>query len=282
MEFTKITEKNKKFFAKIMPSNFEQWGIRWYGCVVNQKAVASGGFIIGKEYCSIAWLWVAKEYRNQGIGTALLSYLCKQIPEEFEGNIIITYNTKKDWSVVIEYLLLKRDFVMEVYAYPKFSFTKQQLLEAPLVQKGELEHDERMKPLIEVTHLQKKELLSKSVKKGSYPITALDLGQMNEERSIAFVEKGEIQGLVLVGAGEEKDILSLNLLYLKKEARKAALMLLRHTAKRVLNHPMGLREFHFLCTDEISIKICRELMGKYVPEEEEYCFGRLWKNKGEL
>ena len=275
MEITRITSNNIEGFQNILPPYVRCENNHILGCIVNKKAVATAVMNLVKDNCSISWLWVSPDYRRQGIGGALLKSLCESAAKEYKKEVTITFPTDASWTVVMEYMMLKCGFTAEIHTYPRFCFTKEQLLSSPLMARKESGEDRRVMTLHQVSHLQIKELIQGSKEKDEYQLTESDFFHADRERSMAFVVEGHIQGLVLVGSGDKEGVLTLNLLYLKRPAANAALMLLHHTALNVLSYPAGFREFHFLCTDEITPKICHQLMGKKEAVLVEYCHGRL-------
>ena len=274
MEITKIILKNKHGFKKILPPHIKYQNSESWGCIIEGKAVATAVMNIGENGGHIFWLWVAPDYRNQGVATALLQRLCQSAEKEYKKMLTITYPADSQWAVILEYLLLKLGFTLELSVYPGFRFTRQQLLDAPFMMSGKLGEDKSVVPLSQVSLLQIKELAAESSKEGGYLISGSDFAGIDEDRSMVLLNEGHIQGLTLISCKGAEDILSLDLFYLKKSAGNGALTLLRQTAKRVLSHPAGFSEFQFLCTEEVAVKICRQLMGEQKPEELEYCHGR--------
>ena len=276
MELTRITPKNYVGFQKILPMQIEYENSEAWGCLIEKRAVGTAVINITEDVCRILWLWVSPAYRNQGVGSALLEKLCESVRKKERNILTITYPEAADWSIVMGYLLLKFRFTVEISVYPEFCFTRKQLMEASFISSKEGTVDQNVIPLTELSPLQKKELIAEIREKGNYPITALDFTEIEEDRSMAFIQEGDIRGVVLVGTRGAKDRLSLDLFYLKKNAGNAALTLLRQTALRALSHPAGLKEFRFLCTDDVAVKICTRLMGEQEPTEIEYYHGRYW------
>lgn len=273
MEITQITLKNMMSFEKVLPPLTKYQDTYMCGCVIDDKAVGSAVMYIFEEYCSIGWLWVANEYRRQGVGERLLDRLCESAGKEYKRDIIITYSSETSWAVVMEYLLLRKGFTIEIRTYPKFCFTSKQLLSSPLMKRSGVIADSRVVSLAELSQIQIKDFLAAGKENVNYHVTGMDFVYADKERSMALIYDGRIQGLVLVGTLGAENVLSLNLFYLNKVAGNGALLLLHHTAQAVISHPAGLHEFYFLCTDDITVKICRQLMGEKETLETELCHG---------
>lgn len=273
MEITRINHKNKEAFAKILPSDINYHFNYVIGCVLDDRAVGSAIVNLEDEKCSIAWLWVAEKYRRRGIGSRLLDYICENLAVELQGNFTITYPGNTDWTAIMEYMVLKRGFTIEVYTYPKFRLTKEQLLLSPLMARGTVPGNDSIIPLSNVTGFQIKEFIIDCREGRKYNVNMVDFSLADKDRSMVLLKAGHIHGITLVRTHQQGEILSLDLFYLKNNVSNAALMLLRQTAQAALVHPVQFGEIHFICTDEITVKICKLLMGEIPEEEEEFCYG---------
>ena len=119
----------------------------------------------------------------------------------------------------------------------------------------------------------------------NYSISHADFERADEARSMVLLRNGRVKGLLLVSTMEAEDVLSLDLLYLSKSALHGALALVRQTALAALEHPAGLREVRFICTEEVGMRLCSSLMGAQENIPARYCNATLYagayRRKGE-
>ena len=275
MNITGITQENLHAFQAILPLAQKYQSTCMFGCVMDDTAVGTVVIRGAEEDYAITWLWVAPQFRGQGIGSALLDKVCEMTKKESRHSLILTYPSDEPWTAVLEYMLIARGFTVLVHTYPGFYFTGKQLLEAEFMKKFEEIANPGILPLGKVSHLVLRQLILEGRQRSAYPITTTDLERADGERSLALVRDGQIHGLTLVSTFGAEDMLSLDLLYLKKAGINEALALLKQTAIAALRHPAGLRGFHFICTEEAGTKICSRLMGPQEAVMVEYCHGVL-------
>lgn len=249
--------------------------IRRFGCVVDDTAVGTAEIYITDEGCSLSWLWVAPEYRRRGIGSALLDKVCKIAAETDGHRLTVTYSADAMWAAVMEYMLLIRGFTVLVNTYPGYCFTKEQLLNLQLFQNLDTAFHSHIVPLAEIPKQQLREFIIENLQWKRYLISHADYERADKKRSMALVDNGQIQGLTLVSTLDSEDKLSLDLLYLNKSSPKMALMLLRQTAEAAFEHPAGFKELHFLCIEDVAVKMCRRLMGEAEAVPVKFCDGLL-------
>ena len=235
---------------------------------------------MAEDGCSLSWLWVAEEYRRKGAGTALLDAVCKMSAEENRYYLTVTYPADAAWASVMEYMLLKRGGNVLAYTYPQYHFSREELMQAPFLAGAKQTSYSNIVPFSELTRTQIYELTQENEKIGNYMISHADFERIDQERSMALLHKGEIQGMLLLCTDGAEDILVLDLLYLKKSAASGGLALLRQAAMTALQHPAGLKELRFLCTEESSDQMCRTLMETKEPVFVEYCNGTLYLHGG--
>ena len=77
MKIIRITQQHFPAFQDILPPQKQYQPVQLLGCVVDDTAVGSAVVYITEDGCSLSWLWVAPEYQQQGIGTALLNEACE-------------------------------------------------------------------------------------------------------------------------------------------------------------------------------------------------------------
>lgn len=229
-----------------------------------------------EDSCSLSWLWVAEEYRNRGAGGALLDTVCKEAAEEPGGCLMVTYPADAQWAAVMEYILLKRGGMVLTHAYPQYRFSREELEQAPFLADAKQTSVSSIKPLSALAKGQLDEFAQEHDEIDNYMISHADFDRIDQERSMVLIQKGEIQGMVLISTDGAPDVLSLDLLYLKKSAAMAGLALLRQAAFAALRHPAGLRELRFLCTEEISNQMCKTLMGAKKSDLMKYCHATVY------
>jgi len=275
MKITIINETNYYAFQDILPQYKSQRPAYLFGGVVDDIAVGTIALDSFEDGYSIAWLWVAPEYRRKGIGGALLDEVCKLSVGMSKACLTVTYPADALWADVMEYMLWMRGFQVFVQTYPMYLFTKEQLLSAPLLEKTELVPDSRVVPLSKVIRSQLQEMIEENRQIENYYVSHAEYDRADGERSRALIQGGRIMGLILVSTFGEEDQLSLDLLYLRNSDLRVALTLMQQVALAALEHPAGLREFRFICTEEVVEKICRRLMGEKKALNVNYCHGIL-------
>ena len=275
MKITRITQENFHAFQHALPSVIDMQSTLLFGCVLDHVAVGTAAVTAAKDGYSLAWLWVSPIHRRRGIGGALLDEVCRIVGSSPDAGLTVTYPVDAAWTAVLEYMLLVRGFSVMVHTYPRFTFTKEELRASPLMARVESLSDHHVVPLANLSRVQRQEVVSECVQQGVCSAGHGDFLRADRERSMVLIRDGKFQGLTLVSAAEGADVVSLDLLYLKKGAAGDALRLLRHTALASLMHPAGLREFHFICTEEAAVRICERVMGQKAAENKEYCHGVL-------
>lgn len=276
MKITKITQRNFSAFEKILPPCRKYPPLRFFGCVAEDTAIGCAVVDMTADGCSLSWLWVAEEYRGQGVGAALLDAACRMAAEEPGGCLMVTYPADAPWASILEYMLLKRGGMVLVHTYSQYRFSREELLQAPFLAGAKLADHAGIVPFSRLSQMQMYELERESEQTRNYMISHADFEHIDKERSIALLHKGEIGGALLIRTDGAEDILVLELLYLEKSVAGAGLALLRQAAFAALQHPAGLRELRFLCTEDASDQMCRTLMGAQEFTPMKYCHGTLY------
>lgn len=275
MKITRITRENLHAFKDALPSGGAIQSTVLLGCVLDQMAVGTAAVNVTEDGCSLTWLWVSSAHRGRGIGSALLDEVCRMAGSDPDVRLTVTYPADTPWTAVMEYMLLKRGFSVMMHTYPCFSFTKEELRSAPMLERVESLSGNSIVPLAGLSRVQLREVILECEQQGLGAACHADFTRADEERSMVLIRDGKFHGLTLVSTAGEGDVLSLDLLYLKKSGVGDALPLLRHTALAALMHPAGLREFHFICTEEAAVRICERVMGEKTAANKEYCHGVL-------
>lgn len=276
MKITEITQQNFYAFRKILPPCRKYPPMRLFGCVEEDTAIGCAVVDLSEDGCSLSWIWVAEEYRRQGAGDALLDAVCRMAANEAGHCLTVTYPADAQWAAILEYMLLKKGGTVLVYAYPQYCFSREELLQAPFLAGVKKTSYHGVVPFSRLTREQMHLLLNENEHINNYVISHADFERIDEDRSMALLHKDDIQGLVLMCTDGAEDILVLDLFYLEKTGAKGGLSLLRQAAMTALQHPAGLRELRFLCTEEISDEMCRTLMGEKEPDFVKYCHGTLY------
>lgn len=273
MELTRIEQKNIHAFQEILPPYKQYQPAQRLGCVVDDTAVGSAVVYMTEDGYNLSWLWVAPEYRGQGIGGALLDEICEIAAESHTTGreLTVTYPADAPWGAVLEYMLWKRGFSVLVYTYPQYCVTREQLMTSPLMTRAKRGKRSGIVPLSQLTKLQLRELVVENRQRKNYIISHADFERVDEERSMVLLQDGSVEGLLLVSTAEADDILNLDLLYLSKAALNWSLALLRQTAQTALEHPAGLRELRFICIDEAGTRLCEKLLGVQQTVAVRYC-----------
>ncbi len=278
MEITEILETNYHAFENILPKYKKKRPACLWGCVVDDTAVGAVAVDIINDSCSIEWLWVAPGYRKKGIGGALLDTACKAAIKWSKQQVTLTYSADEVWSDVIEYMLWMRGFQVSEQSYPMYWLQGEALVNAPFLTKVDLIGDAHVVSLSKLTRSQMQELLAECKASENYYVSHAEYERADETRSKALIQNGHIQGIILMSAFGEEDQLSLDLLYVRKSDLRSVLALMQQTAVAALKHPSGLREFRFICTEEVAEKLCQRLLGNQKPVMMKYCHGMLQTN----
>ena len=275
MKIVLITEKNYSVFQNILPLHQKQSSTHLWGCIVDQVAVGTLAMTATEDGCNISWLWVAAEYRKQGIGSALLDEACRTAMEWKGQRLTITYPADAAWEAVLEYMLVVRGFWVLLHTYPKYQFTKTQLMDSYLMKTKEYSTTSVVVPFSQVTHQQLMALIKDSKKQRNYLVSYANFHKADKERSIVLMHNGSIQGLLLVSTNERADRLNLDLLYLNIMDFRAAICMMKQAVTIALKHPAGLEDIQFTCIEEAAEKICHKLLGKKEPIWVKMCHGTL-------
>ena len=276
MEITRITEQNYDAFREILP--FCQYPLPpfLFGCVAEGMAIGSAMLDVTKDGCSLSWFWIAEAYRRQGNGAAFLDTICQFAVKTLSLPLTLTYPADAKWAVILEYMLIQRGFSVMMHTYPQYRFTKEQLMDTPLLSKLQDKPSSNIIPFSALKHFQITELIEKSNQKKIYSVGHADFDHICKERSIALVSEGYVKGLTLIRPLEEKGNLCLDLVYLDAEymaGAKAlsAIAMLRQTALAVFRHPDGFRELRFTCIADVGVRLCRQLMGEQKAISVSFC-----------
>jgi len=278
LKITRITQQNFSAFQGILPSDDHHYqSAQLWGCVEDDSAVGTAMLYVTRDACSLSWLWVAPEHRRRGAGGALLDEVCRFASGTPAQRLTVSYPADAPWAAAMEYMLLKRGFMVFVHAYPRYCFSREQLLAAPFLDHAGETPDPCVVPLSALTEHQLRRLAMENRQLRNYAVSHADFGRADAERSMALLLKEQIRGLLLVSTAGAEDILNLDLLYLKQPSASGGLTLLRQAAHTALRHPAGLRELRFICTGESGVRICRRLMGERAePAELRVCHGTLY------
>lgn len=280
MEITRITEQNYDAFREILP--FCQYPLPpfLFGCVAEETAIGSAMLDMTQDGCSVSWFWIAEDYRRQGAGTALLDEICEFAAKTLVLPLTLTYPADAEWVDVLEYMLIHRGFSVMMHTYPQYRFTKEQLMDTPLLAKLQDKPSSNVLPFSELKHFQMIELIEKSNQKKIYSVGHADFDHICKERSMALLSEGHVKGLTLIRPLEEKGNLCLDLVYLDAEymaGAKAlsAIAMLRQTALAVFKHADGFKELHFICIADVGVRLCRQLMGEQKAIPVSFCHAAL-------
>ncbi len=280
MEITRITEQNYDAFREILP--FCQYPLPpfLFGCVSQGMAIGSAMLDVTKDGCSLSWLWVAPEHRQQGAGAALLDSICQFAVNTLSLPLTLTYPADAPWADVLEYMLVLRGFSVMMHTYPQYRFTKEQLMRTPLLAKLEEKPNPRVVSLSQLKHFQMTELIERCNQKKQYSVGHADFGHICKERSMALLSEGYVKGMTLIRPLDEKGKLCLDLVYLDAEYMTganalSALAMLRQTALAVFRHPDGFRELRFTCIADVGVRLCRQLMGEQEAIPLSFCHAAL-------
>lgn len=276
MEIVKITQQNLSDFQEILPVCKNYVPMYTLGCVMENTAVGGAIMYLTENGCSLFWLWVAPEYRRKGAGGTLLDEMCKIALQTSGGNLSVTYPADAPWAYAMEYMLVSRGFRVRVHSYPQYRITREKLLEAPFMAHVKAMEHSNVIAFSKLPRVQLRDFIMENRQMENYIVSHADFDRADEERSMALIQKGRIEGVLLVSTDGGEDVVSLDLFYLTKAALHSALALVRQAALTALHHPAGLRELRFLCIDEASVRLCRSLMGEQKTIPEEYCHGILY------
>ncbi len=275
MEITQITHQNLSMFEEILPSYKRSFPPVLLGCIENDTAAATAAMDVTEDGCSLSWLWVAPEFRGHGIGNLLIDKVCEIAAARPAHRLTVTYPAEESWSAIMDYMLSVRGFWVMIHTYPQYRITKEQLLASPLLKVTGANPDSRIVSLSQLERFRLQELLTQCRLQNNYPVSDADYDQIDATRSMALVQNGHVQGLVLIRPLEEKDILCLDLFYLATSDPRLGILLLKQTALALLQHPAGLKEVRFTCMSDISVRICKRLMGEQPVFWREFCHGTL-------
>ncbi|MBO5293552.1 MAG: GNAT family N-acetyltransferase [Lachnospiraceae bacterium] len=260
MRIGNVTAENIRFFQPLLPDYIIRQCRQIFGCIKDGEICGVAACEQADEHYSLSWLWVVKEKRRQGVGSALLDYICKKAA----GSIVeVHYPLEEEWCSILDYMLSKRSFELRVEKLPCIRLTRQQIRESALLNElvSKNSYQMNVQSLNRIPDFRFRELKRVCEQSGIYLVSRADFEGADQQLSMVLMDEEKISGVLLLHRCAQPRTWQLSLFYLAKSSLIWGVPFLQKAAERALAEPFSLQALEIACVNDRSLRLAERLVG---------------------
>lgn len=278
MRIRTVERKTELEAGGLVPPGLVKQNMTLLGC--EEQGAYTGAAVLLKKGAGLelVWLYVKPEYRQKGVGTALLEGALRLAERTGAERIGIVYDAAGESSAVLDVMLARQGFLMGLERTIRVRVGRNALFQAKFMQEPEKELADGVEivPLARISTLQLKNLAARCAERGYCLVSHADYSLADARRSMALVADGEIQGILLLRHEEDDGVISIPLLFMEKEYIPYALELLKKAAVSLKDPAANLKTLEFCCMEDSVLKLAMRLIEDAELRWDEVITGERW------
>ena len=270
MQIVPITNANMTEFLPLIPKELLRQRVTLLGAMKDEVGCGLVAYEKLKNQGIILWLWVAPEWRRQGIAAVLLDAACENVFLRRE-QVHLCYKASVDGCKVLDLMLMRRGFLLQSRDVATYEVTGEALQNSPLMRVtkvGKLK-ETRIVPLEQVDVRVIRAGLVVCEEHGDYQISRADFSGADGKLSLVLLSDTKMVGCALVRKCTEQGCFELSTLYLKELDMNAVLVFLRTCVQNLTESEACVECVRIMTASERTQKIAGRLLGEGFCKKEE-------------
>lgn len=269
MKIVPVNDTNRKGFLPLIPQEYLRQRVILLGAIEEMTGCGLVAFEILEDRCIIDWLWVAPEWRERGIGAALLDAACAQIFARRE-HVQLCYQATMEGCERVDLMLLRRGFLLQNKAVCRCEVTGEALLNSPLMKHAKVKKQAgvRFVPLAQVDAYVIRAGVALCEEHGDYQASRADYAGADWERSMALLVETKMKGCVLLRNTGTAGCYELTMFYLDASCVVLGVPFLRACVQHLMKSAEGVQSIRMLAASERTKKMVTKLLGEAAVHEE--------------
>lgn len=280
MKIVPITKTNMEAFSPLIPQEYLRQRVVLLGAMEEMTGCGLVAFETLADRCIIDWLWVAPEWRERGIGAALLDAACAQAFSRRE-HVQLCYKASMEGCERFDLMLMRRGFLMQNRDVLRCEVTGEALLNSPLMKHAKVKKQTgvRFVPLAQVDAYVIRAGAALCEEHGDYQASRADYAGADWERSMALLVETKMKGCVLLRNTGTAGCYELTMFYLDASCVVLGVPFLRACVQHLMKFPEGVQSIRILAASERTKKIVTKLLGDAEFQKEQAHEAHLYREK---
>lgn len=280
MRIVPITNENRTGFLPLIPQELLRGREKLFGAIDGSTGCGLAAYEILKDRCVINWLWVAPEWRGEGVASALLDAVCDDafLKKEY---IQLRYKATLDGCDILDLMLMRRGFLVTVGDVLYCELTGEQILHSPLMNKDipYKNNGTRILPLSKVKPYALRACVAMNEKHEEYQASRADYAGADTERSMALMVDTEVRGCMLIHPDGEPGCLKVSMFYLDASCAIMGISFLRTCVTHCMEFPEGIKRIRILAASQRMKKLVVTLLGDVTYQTEQVHDAECYRQK---
>ena len=269
MNIVPITNENRSGFLPLIPHELCHGQEVLLGAVDDSTGCGLAAYEILEDRCVINWLWVAGEWRGEGVASALLDAACTDAFSKRE-HVQLCYSASLDGCGMLDLMLMRRGFLVTVKDVLRCELTGEQLLNSPLMKKAKPNKNKwsRILPLYKVEPRALRACMVVNEENEAYQASRADFAGADIQRSMALMVDTEVKGCLLIHPDGEPGCLRVSMFFLDASCSNLGVAFLRACVERCMEFPEGIKSLRILAASRHTKKMVTTLLGDVTYQKE--------------
>ena len=262
VRIVQITDANRTAFLPLIPTALLRSQEMIFAAIDGSTGCGMVGYERFQERCVINWLWVAPQWRGQGIASMLLDRVCAVVSSTWT-HVQLCYQAAPDHCAQLDRMLLRRGFVITAEEVLFCEVTGEALMNSPLMKHTRPQKNKgtRIRPLAKVEPHVLRACVVMNEERGNYQASRADYAGADTERSMALMVDTKVRGCVLIHPDGEPGCLRLDMFYLDENCSNMGISFLRACVAHSMELPDGIKRLRIMAPDQRTRKMAVTLLG---------------------
>ena len=280
MRIVPITNENRIGFLPLIPQELLRGREKLFGAIDGSTGCGLAAYEMLEDRCVINWLWVAPEWRGEGVASALLDAVCEDAFSKRE-HVQLCYKAALDGCEILDLMLMRRGFLVTVGDVLRCELTGEQLLHSPLMRKARpyKQRGARILPLSKVEPYALRACVVMNEEHEEYQASRADYAGADAERSMALMVDTEVQGCLLIHPDGEPGCLKVSMFYLDEACANMGIAFLRTCVTHCMEFPEGIKRIRILAASQHVKKMVVTLLGEVAYQTEQVHDAQCYREK---